>query len=99
MSQARDTIAGRTREQAIRSLIRTHVAMAGAQGFVLNLGGIIASTATRPANIGAAQLIHTRLASAIAPVHRHDLNTEEVRTAILLRMWATTPPRWSRRSA
>jgi stress response protein SCP2 len=75
---------GRTPEQAIRSLIRTHVAMAGAQGFVLNLGGMMTTAVALPANIGAAYLIQTRLAASIARVHGHDLQTEEVRTAILL---------------
>jgi stress response protein SCP2 len=75
---------GRTPEQAVRTLIRTHVAMAGAQGFVLNLGGLVTSLAALPANVAAAYLIQTRLAASIARVHGHDLGTDEVRTAIVL---------------
>jgi stress response protein SCP2 len=75
---------GRTEEQAIRHLIRTHVTMAGTQGFIANLGGFIVTAVALPANIGASYLLQTRLAAAIARVRGHDLNTEEVRTAILL---------------
>jgi stress response protein SCP2 len=75
---------GRTPEQAVRTLMRTHVAMAGAQGFVMNLGGLVTTTVALPANVAAAYLIQTRLAASIARVHGHDLDTDEVRTAVTL---------------
>ena len=75
---------GGTEEEAIRHLIRTHVTMAGTQGFIANLGGFMVTAVALPANIGASYVLQTRLAAAIALVRGHDLNTEEVRTAILL---------------
>lgn len=71
-------------EAAIRSLIRTHVALAGAQGFVTNLGGILTLPVALPANVGAVSLIQIHLIAAIAHVRGHDVHSETVRTAILL---------------
>jgi len=81
---AQEALKGRTSEQAIKVLIRNHCLIAGSQGFVTNIGGFITMPVTLPANIGAAYLIQTHLAAAIAHVHGHDLDGEEVRTAILL---------------
>jgi hypothetical protein len=74
----------KTEEAAIRALIRTHVAMAGAQGFLTNLGGFVSLPVTLPANVGMAYIIQTRLAASIAHVRGHDLDSDQVRTAILL---------------
>lgn len=71
-------------DEAVRSLIRTHVALAGAQGFVTNLGGIITLPVALPANVGAVSLIQIHLIAAIAHVRGHDVHSETVRTAILL---------------
>lgn len=81
---AAEALSGRTTEQAVSALIRNHAAAAGAQGFVTNLGGFIAMPLTLPANVGASYLVQTHLAGAIAAVHGHDLDGEEVRTAVLL---------------
>lgn len=81
---AKEALRNRTREQAVKVLIRNHVLVAGSQGFVTNIGGFITMPVTLPANIGAAYLIQTHLAAAIARMHDHDVDTEEVRTAILL---------------
>jgi hypothetical protein len=72
------------RETAVKHLIRTHVALAGAQGFVTNLGGLITLPITLPTNITAAYMIQTHLIASIAAVHGRDLESEEVQTAILL---------------
>ena len=81
---AEEALRGRTSEQAIKVLIRNHCLIAGSQGFVTNIGGVVTMPVTLPANIGAAYLIQTHLAAAIAHVHGHDLDGEEVRTALLL---------------
>ena len=81
---ASEALSGRTAEQAVTALIRNHSAAAGAQGFVTNLGGFIAMPITLPANVGASYLVQTHLAGAIAAVHGNDLDSEEVRTAVLL---------------
>ena len=81
---AGEALKGRTPEEAVKALIRNHCAIAGAQGFVTNLGGIVTLPITLPANIGASYLVQTHLAGAIAAVHGHDLDAEAVRSAILL---------------
>lgn len=72
------------RDQAVRQLIRSHVALAGAQGFVTNLGGLITLPIALPTNVTASYMIQTHLIASIAAVHGHDVQSEEVQTAILL---------------
>lgn len=81
---AAEALRDRTREQAVKALVRNHCAVAGAQGFVTNIGGFVTLPIALPANIGAAYLVQTHLAGAIAVVHGHDLTSEEVRSAVLL---------------
>ncbi|WP_456598660.1 EcsC family protein [Blastococcus sp. SYSU DS0616] len=81
---AEEALRGRTPEQAVKVLIRNHCAIAGAQGFVTNLGGFVTLPVALPANVGASYLVQTHLAGAIAAVHGHDLDSEQVRSAVLL---------------
>ncbi|MFE2754932.1 EcsC family protein [Actinosynnema sp. NPDC059335] len=75
---------GLTPEEAVRHLIRTHVAAAGVQGFATNVGGLITLPITLPANLTASYLVQTHLIASIAAVHGHDLRSDEVQTAILV---------------
>ena len=75
---------------AIRQLIRSHVTMAGAQGFVTNVGGLITLPIAMPANVGAAYILQTRLAAAIAHVRGQDLEDDHVRTAVVLCLLGNT---------
>jgi hypothetical protein len=81
---AREALEGRTADQAVGALVRNHCAMAGAQGFVTNVGGLVTLPVTLPANVGASYLVQTHLAASIAAVHGHDLGTEQMRSAVLL---------------
>ncbi|MCZ2859994.1 EcsC family protein [Blastococcus sp. VKM Ac-2987] len=81
---AEEALRGRTPEQAVKALVRNHCAIAGAQGFVTNLGGFVTLPVALPANVGASYLVQTHLAGAIAAVHGHDLDSEQVRSAVLL---------------
>ncbi|GAB4079955.1 EcsC family protein [Modestobacter muralis] len=81
---AAEALKGRTPEEAVKALVRNHCAIAGAQGFITNVGGLVTLPIALPANIGAAYLVQTHLAGAIAAVHGHDLDAEAVRSAILL---------------
>lgn len=81
---ATEALRDRTPEQAVKALIRNHCAIAGAQGFVTNMGGVLTLPVALPANIGASYLVQTHLAAAIAAVHGHDLDGEAVRSAVLL---------------
>ncbi|MEU4741826.1 EcsC family protein [Actinosynnema sp. NPDC023658] len=71
-------------EEAIKHLIRTHVAAAGVQGFATNVGGLITLPVTLPANLTASYLVQTHLIASIAAVHGYDLKSDEVQTAILV---------------
>lgn len=71
-------------DTAIDSLITTHIAMAGAQGFVTNLGGLLAMPVTLPANVTGVLTIQTRMIAAIAHLRGYDVNDNRVRTAIVM---------------
>ena len=70
-------------EQAINSLVNQHIAMAGAQGFVSNLGGVVTLAVTIPANISGVAIVQARMVATIAHLRGYDLDDQRVRTAIL----------------
>lgn len=71
-------------ERAISALVTQHVAMAGAQGFVTNLGGALTAVVTVPANIAGAAIVQCRLVAAIAHLRGYSLDDNRVRSAILM---------------
>ncbi|MGQ0844203.1 MAG: EcsC family protein [Sporichthyaceae bacterium] len=81
---AREALKGRTAEEAVKALIRSHCLAAGGQGFATGFGGIVAMPLTLPANIGASYLVQAHLAASIARVYGWDEHSDEVRAAILL---------------
>lgn len=68
---------------AVESLIRSHAGLASAQGFVTNLGGLVATLVTLPANIAGVAVVQVRLAATIAHLHGYDVDDPRVRTALL----------------
>jgi uncharacterized protein (DUF697 family) len=78
--------AGGDVEQAISRLLRLHVALAGAQGFVTNLGGMAAVAVAVPANVVGVTLVQCHLIAGIAHLRGYDLNDPRVRNAILVCM-------------
>ncbi|MBY8851107.1 EcsC family protein [Saccharothrix longispora] len=75
-----------TPAEAVKHLIRTHVTAAGVQGFATNVGGLITLPVSLPANVAAATLVQAHLIASIAAVHGHDLESDEVQTAIMVCM-------------
>jgi uncharacterized protein (DUF697 family) len=73
-------------ESAIAKLARLHVTLAGAQGFVTNLGGVAALAVAMPANIVGVTLVQCHLVAGIAHLRGYDLNDPRVRNAILVCM-------------
>lgn len=71
-------------EAAINALERGHVAMAGAQGFLAHLGGLLTMVATLPANVAAVTVIQTRLVGSIAHLRGYDVDDSRVRSAVLV---------------
>ena len=83
--EAAATALGRQRggaEAAIDAVSRAHTSMAGAQGFVTNLGGTITALAGIPANLAAVTVIQTRMVAAIAHLRGYDLDDPRVRQAV-----------------
>lgn len=71
-------------DEAIRDLIEKHVRYAGGQGFLTNLGGVVAMAVAVPANIAGLALIQCRLVAAIAHLRGYDLEDPRTRDAILV---------------
>ncbi len=71
-------------ERAIHEVIENHVRLAGAQGFVTNLGGLVTAAVTIPANITGLALIQCRMIAGIAHLRGYDLQDPRVRNAILV---------------
>lgn len=73
-------------EEAISRLVRRHVLWAGAQGFVTNLGGLVAVPVAVPANIVGVTLVQCHLIAGIAHLRGYSLADPGVRNAILVCM-------------
>ncbi len=71
-------------ERAIHEVIENHVRLAGAQGFVTNLGGLVTAAVTIPDNITGLALIQCRMIAGIAHLRGYDLHDPRVRNAILV---------------
>lgn len=70
-------------DKAIREVIENHVRMAGAQGFLTNIGGLVAMPVTLPTNITGLALIQCRMVAVIACLRGYDLADPRTRNAIL----------------
>ena len=76
--------AGGDREDAIRRLVATHVRLAAASGFVTGLGGIATLPIAMPASLAGLYIVATRMTAGIAHLRGYDVETDEVRSAILV---------------
>jgi len=70
-------------DKAIKDLIENHVRMAGAQGFLTNIGGLVTMAVMVPTNITGLALIQCRMVAAIAHLRGYDLDDKRTRNAIL----------------
>ena len=68
---------------AVHEVIENHVRIAGAQGFVTNVGGLVTAAVMIPANIAGIALIQCREVAGIAHLRGYDLQDKRVRNAIL----------------
>ncbi len=71
-------------EKAVASVVRAHLRLGGASGFVTSLGGFITWPVALPANVLGFYLLATRMTAAVARLRGHDIATEQIRTAVLL---------------
>ena len=72
------------RERAVASIVDNHARLAGAQGFLTNLGGAVTATVTIPANITGLALVQSRMIAAIVHLRGYELDDPRVRNAILV---------------
>lgn len=70
-------------DKAVRALVDSHVKLAGIQGFVTNLGGLVTMAVTVPANISGLALLQCHLVAGIAHLRGYDVKEPRVRNAVL----------------
>jgi hypothetical protein len=75
---------GGDREEAIQRLVATHVRLAAVSGFVTGLGGAATLPVSVPAAMAGLYIVATRMSAGIAHLRGYDIETEEVRSAILV---------------
>jgi hypothetical protein len=71
-------------DKAIDSVIGAHIRLAGAQGFLTNLGGLVTMAVTAPANLAAVAVLQCHLAATILYIRDYDLTDPNVRDAALV---------------
>ncbi|MGI8699790.1 MAG: EcsC family protein [Nocardioidaceae bacterium] len=71
------------RARAIREVVDSHVTMAGAQGFVTNIGGLVTMAVAIPANVSGLALLQAHMVAGIAHLRGYDLADPRVRNAVL----------------
>lgn len=71
-------------DKAIDHVIAAHVRLAGAQGFLTNLGGLVTMAVTAPANLAAVAVLQCHLAATILYIRDYDLADPNVRDAALV---------------
>jgi hypothetical protein len=73
-------------EQAVDRLVAQHLRLAAVSGAVTGLGGLATLPVTIPAGVASYFVLAGRLVAGVAHLRGHDLDSEEVRTALLLAM-------------
>jgi hypothetical protein len=71
-------------DSSIDALVRTHIGLASAQGFVTNLGGLVTAIVALPTNIAGVAIMQIRLGATIAHLRGYDIDDPRVRTALLM---------------
>lgn len=71
-------------DRAVKHLIDSQARLAGAQGFLTNIGGLVTAAVTIPANVAGLIMVQLRLHAAIAHLYGLDLDDEGVRSALLV---------------
>jgi uncharacterized protein (DUF697 family) len=71
-------------DRRVHALMRREMTKNFTSGFITGLGGLVTFPVSIPAALGASWLIQARMAGAIARIYGHDLESERVRTKILL---------------
>ena len=70
-------------DKAIHDVIENNVRLAGGQGFLTNVGGLVTMALSIPANVTGLAILQCRMVAGIAHLRGHDLDDPRVRNAIL----------------
>ena len=70
-------------DRAIHEVIENNVRLAGAQGFVTNVGGLMTLAVAIPANVTGLAVVQCRMVAGIAHLRGHDIDDPRVRNAVL----------------
>jgi uncharacterized protein (DUF697 family) len=68
---------------AIDAVIDQHIRLAGVQGFVTSIGGLVTLPVALPANLTGLAIVQARMVAAIAHLRGYDLDDPRVRTAVI----------------
>jgi EcsC protein family len=71
-------------DRAIDAVVRQHLRLAAAGGFVTGLGGFVTLPVALPVNVAEFYLLATRMVAATACLRGYDLGQPEIRSAVLL---------------
>ena len=74
---------GEDAQLAIDAVIDQHIRLAGVQGFVTGIGGLITLPVALPANLTGIAVVQARMVAAIAHLRGYDLGDPRVRTAVI----------------
>lgn len=74
----------KTPKEAVDSVIAGRTALAAGTGFLTGLGGIATLPVTIPASLASSYALGANTAAAIAIIRGYDINSDQVRTFILL---------------
>ena len=73
-----------TSEGAVDAVVRQHLKLGAAGGFVTGLGGFITMPVALPVNVLEFYLVATRMVAAVASLRGYDIKRPEIRSAVLL---------------
>jgi uncharacterized protein (DUF697 family) len=68
---------------AIDAVIDQHIRLAGVQGFVTSIGGLVTLPVSLPANLTGIAVVQARMVAGIAHLRGYDLYDPRVRTAVI----------------
>jgi uncharacterized protein (DUF697 family) len=70
-------------QRAVEAVIDQHVRLAGIQGFVTSVGGLVTLPVALPANLTGIAVVQARMVATIAVLRGYDLGDPRVRTAVI----------------
>ena len=73
-----------SKEAAMDDVVASHTKLAGANGFLTNLGGFVTLPVALPANVIGFYMLATRMSAAVARLRGYDIADPRIRSAVLL---------------